>query len=104
MPVFKHSVVPVEINAGNAARFECETADASEVRFKWFKDGRLVKEGERLRIISRMTASSLELLSVAKDDAGEYSCEASNRHGADRCSAALNVTGRNPAADRSAPL
>ncbi|XP_019749859.1 titin-like [Hippocampus comes] len=93
-PVFKRSPVPVEINAGGAARFECETADAGEVRFKWFKDGRLIKEGERFRIISRTTASSLELLSATEDDAGEYGCEASNRHGADRCSAALNVTER----------
>lgn len=93
-PVFKHRITPLEINVGNQARFECDTEDAPNVSFKWFKDGHPIKEGDKYRIISRFTASSLEVLSPAKDDSGEYTCKASNQHGSDECSASLNVTGK----------
>lgn len=96
-PVFKHRIVPLEINVGISARFECGTEDAPNVNFKWFKDGHLIKEGDKYRIISRFTASSLEILSPSKDDSGEYTCKASNQHGSDECSASLSVTGKNNA-------
>uniref|UniRef100_A0A3P9LL20 Ig-like domain-containing protein n=1 Tax=Oryzias latipes TaxID=8090 RepID=A0A3P9LL20_ORYLA len=80
-PVFKDRVVPLEVNAGSTARFECETEFAPNVSFKWSKDGHPIKASDKCRIISRFTASSLELLSPTQDDSGEYSCEASNQHG-----------------------
>ncbi|XP_078142269.1 titin-like [Centroberyx gerrardi] len=91
-PVFRHKIVPVEINVGNSAKFECETEDAPNVNFKWFKDGNPIKDGDKCRIISRFHLSSLELLSPTKDDSGEYTCKASNQHGSDSCSASLSVT------------
>lgn len=93
-PVFKHRIVPMEVNIGNNVKFECETEDAPNVSFKWFKDGKPIKEGDRYRIISRFSSSSLELLSSTKDDSGEYTCKASNQHGADECSASLSLTGK----------
>lgn len=96
-PVFRHRIVPVEINIGNTAKFECETEDAPNVSFKWFKDGHPIKEGDKYRIISRFSTSSLELLRPNKDDSGEYTCKASNQHGSDECSASLSVTGKSDA-------
>lgn len=96
-PVFRHRIVPVEINVGNVARFECETEDAPNVSFKWFKDGHPMKEADKYRIVSRFSTSSLELLSPTKDDSGEYTCKASNQHGSDECSASLHVTGKSDA-------
>lgn len=96
-PVFRHRIVPVEINIGNPAKFECETEDAPDVSFKWFKDGHHIKEGGKFRIISRFSTSCLELLSSTKDDSGEYSCKATNQHGSDECSASLSVTGKSTA-------
>lgn len=93
-PVFRHRIVPIEINIGNTAKFECETEDAPNVSFKWFKDGNSIKQGEKYRIISRFSTSSLELLSPNKDDSGEYTCKASNQHGGEECSASLSVTGK----------
>lgn len=87
----------MEINIGNSAKFECETEDAPNVSFKWFKDGHPIKEGDRCRIISRFRSSSLELLRATKDDSGEYTCKASNQHGSDECSASLSVTGKGSA-------
>uniref|UniRef100_A0A3P8SWL7 Ig-like domain-containing protein n=1 Tax=Amphiprion percula TaxID=161767 RepID=A0A3P8SWL7_AMPPE len=88
-----HRIVPVEINIGSMAKFDCETEDAPNVSFKWFKDGHPIKEGDKYRIISRFSTSSLEVLSPSKDDSGEYTCKASNQHGSDECSASLSVTG-----------
>lgn len=95
-PVFKHRIVPLEINLGSSAKFECETEEAPNVSFKWFKDGNQLKEGDKYRIISRFSCSALELLMPNKDDSGEYTCKASNQHGSDECSASLNVTGKVP--------
>ncbi|KAL0184772.1 hypothetical protein M9458_020468, partial [Cirrhinus mrigala] len=72
-------------NIGSPVKFECEIEDTPNVTFKWFND--------KFRILSRLTTSSLELLSPTKDDTGEYSCRASNKHGSDTCSANLNITG-----------
>lgn len=93
-PVFRHRIVPVEINTGNSAKFECETEDAPNVSFRWFKDGNPIKEGEKYRIISRFSSSCLELLTPTKEDGGEYACKATNQHGSDQCSAFLSVTGK----------
>lgn len=87
----------MEINIGSSAKFECETGDAPNVSFKWFKDGHPIKGGEKCRIISRFSSSCLELLRTAKDDSGEYTCKASNQHGSDECSASLSVTGKSRA-------
>ncbi|XP_049450272.1 titin-like [Epinephelus fuscoguttatus] len=97
-PVFRHRIVPMEINIGNPAKFECETEDAQNVSFKWFKDGHPIKEGDKYRIISRFCTSSLEILSPHKEDGGEYTCKASNQHGSDECSASLSVTEKSPPA------
>lgn len=96
-PVFRHRIVPLEINIGNAARFDCEIEDAPNVNFKWFKDGQPIKDGDKYRIINRTSTSSLELLSPTKDDSGEYACKASNVHGVDECSATLSLTGNSDA-------
>ncbi|KAM4608731.1 titin-like [Polymixia lowei] len=91
-PVFRHRIVPMEVNIGNSAKFECETEEAPNVNFKWFKDGNPIKDSDKCRIISRFNVSSLEVLSPTKADSGEYTCKASNQHGADSCSASLSVT------------
>lgn len=93
-PVFRQKITPLEINFGSNARFECETEDAPSVTFKWFKSGIEIKQSEKCRIVSRHTSSSLELLRPLQADSGEYTCKASNQHGADSCSASLTVTGK----------
>ncbi|KAJ3592471.1 hypothetical protein NHX12_007598 [Muraenolepis orangiensis] len=96
-PVFMRRAVPLEVNVGNRAKFECETEDAPNVNFKWFKEGKPIKDGDKCRILSRFNVSSLELLSPTKVDSGEYSCKASNHHGSDSCSTTLTVTAANSA-------
>lgn len=93
-PVFKLRISPLEINVGSSAKFDCEIAEAPNVTFRWYKSGIEIKQSEKYRILSSTTSSTLELLNPVKTDSGEYSCKASNQHGADSCAASLVVTGK----------
>uniref|UniRef100_A0A8C2ZMK5 Ig-like domain-containing protein n=1 Tax=Cyclopterus lumpus TaxID=8103 RepID=A0A8C2ZMK5_CYCLU len=93
-PVFRQKILPLEINIGGQAKFECEIEDAPSVTFKWYKSGIEIKHSEKCRILSRHSSSSLELLNPIKADSNEYTCKASNQHGTDSCTAMLNVTGK----------
>lgn len=93
-PVFRQKITPLEINIGSHAMFECEIEDAPNVTFKWYKSDIEIRHGEKYRILSHPTSSSLELLNPVKADSGEYSCKASNQHGTDSCTASLIVTGK----------
>lgn len=95
-PAFRQKINPVEINVGGLAKFDCETEDAPNVTFKWYKSGIEIKMSEKYRIVNRHTGSSLELLNPVKADSGEYTCKASNQHGSDSCTASLIVTGKIP--------
>lgn len=95
-PVFKHKISSQDVNVGDHAKLECEIEDAPNVTFKWYMAGVEIKQGDKYRILSRQTTSSLELLHPVKADSAEYTCKASNQHGSDSCSANLTVTGKNP--------
>lgn len=94
--MFRQKITSLEINVGSSAKFECETEDAPNVVFKWYKSGIEIKQSEKCRILSRHTNSSLELLNPVKADSSEYTCKASNQHGTDSCTASLIVTGKTP--------
>uniref|UniRef100_A0A3P9Q014 Ig-like domain-containing protein n=1 Tax=Poecilia reticulata TaxID=8081 RepID=A0A3P9Q014_POERE len=83
------NVMHVTSVADSHAKFDCETEDAPNVTFKWYKSNIEIKQSEKYRIISRHTGSSLELLNPVKADSGEYTCKASNQHGSDSCTASL---------------
>lgn len=95
-PVFRQKIEPLEINVGSSAKFECETEDAPNVTFKWYKSGIEIKQSDKYRILSRHTSSCLELVNPVKADSSEYTCKASNQHGTDSCTASLIVTGKTP--------
>uniref|UniRef100_A0AAY4B637 Ig-like domain-containing protein n=1 Tax=Denticeps clupeoides TaxID=299321 RepID=A0AAY4B637_9TELE len=77
----------------NFILFECDTEDAPNVNFKWYKSGSEIRQSEKFRILSHLHSTSLDVLSPVMNDSGEYTCRASNQHGSDNCSASLNVTG-----------
>lgn len=100
-PVFRQKIEPLDINVGGTAKFECEVEDAPNVAFKWYKSGMEIKQSDKFRILSRQNSSSLELLNPVKADSSEYTCKASNQHGAASCTASLVVTGKTPPPPRS---
>uniref|UniRef100_A0A3P9HHB7 Ig-like domain-containing protein n=1 Tax=Oryzias latipes TaxID=8090 RepID=A0A3P9HHB7_ORYLA len=71
-------------------QFECETEDAPNVTFKWYKSSVEIRHSEKYRILSRPTSSSLEVVKPVKADSGEYTCKASNQHGTDSCTATVS--------------
>uniref|UniRef100_A0A3B3BZZ0 Ig-like domain-containing protein n=1 Tax=Oryzias melastigma TaxID=30732 RepID=A0A3B3BZZ0_ORYME len=104
----RQKINSLEINIGGHAKFECETEDAPNVTFKWYKSSVEIRQSEKYRILSRPTSSSLEVVKPVKADSGEYTCKASNQHGTDSCTATLVVTGAtvclNTAFTGTAPL
>ena len=93
-PIFRQKISSMEINVGGYAKMECEIEDSPNVTFKWYKSTVEIRQSDKYRILSHQGGSALELQSPTKADSGEYSCKASNQHGADSCSATLNVTGK----------
>ena len=59
----------------------------------WFKDGRLLKSGDRVKIGSEGELFFVELSSCDAEEAGEYTCTAANVAGDACCTVNVIVTG-----------
>ena len=62
-------------------------------RLYWFKDGQPLTASAHIRMADRKTLHTLEVVSVTKEDAGQYSAYISNAVGATYSSARLLVRG-----------
>uniref|UniRef100_A0A8C6LD64 Ig-like domain-containing protein n=1 Tax=Nothobranchius furzeri TaxID=105023 RepID=A0A8C6LD64_NOTFU len=91
-PVFKQKINPVDINAGDQAKFVCETEEAPNVTFKWYKSGIEIRQ-IKYKITFKNGAASLEILDLLVADSGTYTCEVSNNAGSDSCSTIVAVKG-----------
>lgn len=74
-------------------RFECEVTGIPSPEIRWFKDGRIVPIGGRIknRIRNGGAFSELVLSNTVTGDSGIYQCQASNRAGVVSVSARLLV-------------
>ena len=63
--------------------------------FEWFKNSRPIRSGPGVKweIENSKKSSTLNIDSVDKDDAGNYSCFVKNIHGSDSIDVVLNVKG-----------
>lgn len=59
----------------------------------WFKDGQPLSASAHIRMADKKTVHTLEVLSVAREDAGQYAAYISNTLGAAYSSARLLVRG-----------
>lgn len=62
-------------------------------RLYWFKDGQPLTASTHIRMTDRNTLHTLEIVTVAREDAGQYSAYMSNALGAAYSSARLLVRG-----------
>lgn len=62
-------------------------------RLYWFKDGQPLTASAHIRMVNKKALHSLEILSVTREDAGQYSAYVSNTVGAAYSSAQLLVQG-----------
>ena len=66
---------------GQSVKLCCTGQDngSGTLSIKWYKDGQLIKEGQKYN----ETSTDLKLSKLSADDAGVYMCKASNRAGID---------------------
>ena len=81
-----HSEVKAE--AGASATLSC-TVDQAQTEVTWFKDGKKLSSGSKVRVETSGCERRLVVQQAGKADAGEYSCEAGGQKGSFR----LDVTG-----------
>uniref|UniRef100_A0A5G2QM05 Ig-like domain-containing protein n=1 Tax=Sus scrofa TaxID=9823 RepID=A0A5G2QM05_PIG len=72
-------------------RLDCKIAGSLPMRVSWFKDGKEVTSSDRYRIAFVEGTASLEISRVDMNDAGNFTCRATNSVGSKDCSGALIV-------------
>ncbi|KAK0408252.1 hypothetical protein QR680_003855 [Steinernema hermaphroditum] len=94
-PVFKSNLLNIGVEEGDFCRFETQVAPIGDpyLKVEWFRDGRPVLIGNRIRSTLDFGFASLDLLYALPDDTGEYTCVATNRHGQQAISAKLACSG-----------
>ncbi|XP_044942911.1 obscurin isoform X13 [Mustela putorius furo] len=75
------------------AKFQLKVKGYPAPRLYWFKDGQLLTASEHIHMVDRKTLHTLEVVSVTREDAGQYSAYISNNVGAAYSSARLLVRG-----------
>ncbi|XP_032190991.1 obscurin isoform X28 [Mustela erminea] len=75
------------------AKFQLKVKGYPAPRLYWFKDGQLLTASEHIHMADRKTLHTLEVVSVTREDAGQYSAYISNNVGAAYSSARLLVRG-----------
>ncbi|OAD62661.1 Muscle M-line assembly protein unc-89 [Eufriesea mexicana] len=71
--------------------FNIEATSLPRADAKWFKDGKPLRSGERVRITSSGEHFSMELSKAILEDEGVYSCSFSNKLGEDMVEGYLSV-------------
>ncbi|XP_045855646.1 obscurin [Meles meles] len=75
------------------AKFQLKVKGYPALRLYWFKDGQPLTASEHIHMADRKTLHTLEVVSVTREDAGQYSAYISNAVGAAYSSARLLVRG-----------
>lgn len=71
----------------------CTVADGEATEFLWSKEGQLLRQNEKFRIVVSPENSVLTIRNADPSDAGIYICVAKNSYSEDRVNAVLNVEG-----------
>lgn len=92
-PFFDLKPVSVELALGESGSFKCHVTGTAPIKITWAKDNREIRPGGNYKMTLVENTATLTVLKVAKGDAGQYTCYASNVAGKDSCSAQLGVQG-----------
>ena len=76
---------------GNSAKLVCKVKGKPEPVIEWTKDGKPVKENNRINIHFDGETSTLKFTETRADDEGDYKCTARNNLGTTTCTAELLV-------------
>lgn len=92
-PKFDVRLEPVTVSEGEKLSLKCQISGSTPITIQWLKDRRELKSSGNTKITFVGGKASLEISSVAKTDAGDYLCKASNAVGSDFCKAKVTVKG-----------
>ncbi|KAM4861683.1 obscurin [Thomomys bottae] len=84
------------------AKFQLKVKGYPAPRLYWFKDGQPLTTSAHIRMTDKKSLHTLEIVSVAREDAGQYSAYISNAVGAAYSSAQLLVQGPGEPEEKSA--
>ena len=83
----------IVVTVSNSVEFFCFAVGSPVPLFHWEKDGTLVETEGRIRVVHGHTTSTLQIQSIIYEDAGNYSCIASNIEGEDSALFLLSLLG-----------
>merc|ERR1719232_1940806 len=91
-PVFTSSMKSIEVKEGQRAHFECRIIPVSDptLKVEWLHNGVPLKQGTRFREGHDFGFVSLDIMHVYPEDAGQYTCRATNVLGQAVTSANIN--------------
>lgn len=78
---------------GSRFQIFCSALEGSNVAFTWEKDGSPISEFAHVRLRTEEATSILSIRKVVRNDAGKYTCTATNSISASSVSAKLIVSG-----------
>ncbi|KAK2492721.1 hypothetical protein MC885_013414, partial [Smutsia gigantea] len=103
LPQVVEELKDVQVAPGSLlAKFQLKVKGFPVPRLYWFKDGQPLTASAHIRMTDRNTLHTLEIITVAREDAGQYSAYISNALGAAYSSARLLVRGFNDTEEKPA--
>ncbi|XP_043945033.1 protein sidekick-1 [Protopterus annectens] len=106
VPTFKQPPTDVTVTEGLIAELSCDVSGAPKPAIMWKKNQHILASGSvQIPRFTLLESGGLQIRNVLQEDAGTYTCFASNSEGAINASAALTVWSRTsillPPADQS---
>ncbi|XP_022653214.1 neural cell adhesion molecule 2-like [Varroa destructor] len=81
------------VKSGRSLVLTCTLLEGKDVSFSWFKDGRMLKPGDKITIVPTDENSILSVSKVSSQDSGMYACLGSNRVAEERVERRVFVEG-----------
>lgn len=87
---------PTNLVEGQSAHYECriEPYPDATLKVEWLHNGKALTTGHRFRTAYDFGFASMDILTVYGEDAGEYTCRATNKLGQAQSSIVTKVTSK----------
>lgn len=92
-PHFSFLLRPRLIQKNHTCKLICTVTSDPPAKIKWIKDGKPVDD-QRAQALFKSGVASLEVFNIKMEDAGIYTCIATNEFGSDETSASITVQTR----------
>lgn len=93
-PSFVQIPSPVESDRGKDACLHCEMQGTPPFQVSWYKNKHLIREGRKYKVVTESRFTTLHILKMEQDDAGEYECRVSNSAGSESCRTTIALKGQ----------